>query len=51
MADRILDQARVFITPGSIFGSNGDRYIRLSLCAKPHNLQRALDRIQQLSNS
>lgn len=49
MADRILEQARVFITPGSIFGSNGDRYIRLSLCAKPHNLRRALDRIQQIN--
>lgn len=44
-ADKILEQARVFVVPGSIFGSNGDRYIRLSLCSKPEILQRALERI------
>jgi len=31
--DEILQQARVFITPGFIFGSNGQRYVRISLCA------------------
>ena len=51
MADRILAQTRVFVTPGSIFGSNGDRYIRLSLCATPDNLQRALQRIIDHKNS
>lgn len=45
LADKILEQARVFVVPGSIFGSNGDRYIRLSLCSKPEILQRALERI------
>ena len=34
LSDDILQKARVFITPGFIFGSNGDRYIRISLCAK-----------------
>ena len=33
-ADKILYEARVFLTPGFIFGSNGERYIRISLCAK-----------------
>ena len=45
LADKLLYEARVFIAPGFIFGSNGDRYIRLSLCATKENLQRALDRI------
>lgn len=45
LADRILYDARVFITPGFIFGSNGQRYIRISLCASEDLLRRALDRI------
>lgn len=47
MADRLLYEARVFIAPGFIFGKNGDRYIRLSLCANEQNLRRALDRIKK----
>ncbi len=47
MADRLLYEAGVFITPGFIFGSNGDRYIRISLCATEENLKRALQRITQ----
>ncbi|MEF2642996.1 MAG: aminotransferase class I/II-fold pyridoxal phosphate-dependent enzyme, partial [Paramuribaculum sp.] len=45
MADRLLYEAGVFITPGFIFGSNGERYIRISLCATEENLRRALQRI------
>lgn len=44
--DRILDRSGVFITPGGIFGSEGDQYIRVSLCATPETLQRALDKIK-----
>ncbi len=44
--DRILDEARVFITPGFIFGSNGNRYIRISLCATETKMQEALERIK-----
>lgn len=44
--DHILYDARVFITPGFIFGSNGSRYIRISLCATPEKLEEALKRIQ-----
>lgn len=47
LADRILDEARVFITPGFIFGHNGDRYIRISLCAPEDKLTEALARIKQ----
>ena len=45
--DAILDKARVFVVPGSIFGSNGDRHIRLSLCATQEKLNEALSRIKQ----
>ncbi|MDR2622527.1 MAG: aminotransferase class I/II-fold pyridoxal phosphate-dependent enzyme [Dysgonamonadaceae bacterium] len=47
LADRILYDARVFITPGFIFGSNGNNYIRISLCCKDEKLQEALERIKQ----
>jgi aspartate/methionine/tyrosine aminotransferase len=47
LADRMLRDARVFITPGFIFGSNGDRYIRISLCAPVDKLNEALKRIKQ----
>ncbi len=46
LADKVLYQARVFITPGFIFGSNGDRYIRISLCATEDKLNEALSRIK-----
>lgn len=43
--DLILEKCRVFITPGSIFGSNGNRYIRISLCAPIHRLDEAYNRL------
>jgi aspartate/methionine/tyrosine aminotransferase len=46
LSDRILYEAGVFITPGFIFGKNGERYIRISLCAKPHVLKRAAEKIR-----
>ena len=48
MSDKILYEAGVFITPGFIFGRNGEDYIRISLCAKPEVLKKAKDKIQQL---
>ena len=51
LADNILYNARVFITPGFIFGSNGDRYIRISLCATEEKMNEALNRIKQLVNN
>ena len=46
-ADNILYNARVFITPGFIFGSNGERFIRISLCATEEKMEEALTRIKQ----
>lgn len=45
ICDDVLYNAKVFITPGIIFGSNGESYVRISLCANEDTLQRALDRI------
>lgn len=50
LADRLLYEANIFITPGFIFGSNGERYIRISLCATEENLTRALNRIKDYNN-
>ncbi|MCP9611671.1 pyridoxal phosphate-dependent aminotransferase [Coprobacter tertius] len=46
LADKVLYQARVFITPGIIFGSQGKRFIRISLCATEEVLEKALERIK-----
>ncbi len=51
LADRVLYDARVFITPGFIFGSNGERYVRISLCATEENMQRALERIKEMNKN
>jgi aspartate/methionine/tyrosine aminotransferase len=48
LTERVLHEARVFITPGFIFGSNGERYIRISLCAKDEKMQQALERISKV---
>ena len=45
VSDKLLYEAGVFITPGFIFGKNGEDYIRISLCAKPQVLKKAYDRI------
>ena len=48
LTERVLHEARVFITPGFIFGSNGRRYIRISLCAKEEKLREALGRVEAM---
>ena len=50
LTERLLHEARVFITPGFIFGSNGQRYIRISLCAKEEKIQQALERIKEMKD-
>ena len=50
LTERVLHEARVFITPGFIFGSNGSRYIRISLCAKEDKMKEALRRIKEIQN-
>jgi LL-diaminopimelate aminotransferase len=44
--DDILYNAKVFLTPGSIFGSNGERYIRISLGSSVEKLKEAHERIK-----
>jgi len=46
--DRVLHEARVFIVPGFIFGSNGEGYIRISLCAPEERMEVALRRINEM---
>ena len=48
LTEKVLHEARVFITPGFIFGSNGKRYIRISLCAKDEKMEEALRRIKKV---
>jgi aspartate/methionine/tyrosine aminotransferase len=48
LADKLLYGANVFLTPGFIFGSRGDRYIRISLCCNEETLNEALQRIKRL---
>ena len=49
LANRVLYSANVFITPGFIFGSKGERYVRLSLCASEEVLRDAFSRIIELN--
>lgn len=44
--DRLLYEKHIFLTPGGIFGSEGEKYVRISLCASEEMLQRVLDRIK-----
>lgn len=46
LSDSILERGKVFITPGGIFGSAGNQYIRISLCAKEEVLEEAISRIK-----
>ena len=47
LSDEILNKARVFITPGGIFGKNGDKYVRVSLCTTVEKLDESLSRVQE----
>ena len=48
LTEKLLHQAHVFVAPGFIFGSNGERYIRISLCANEEKLDEALQRIKRM---
>lgn len=48
LADKMLYEAKVFLTPGFIFGSRGERYIRISLCCNETMLKEALERIKKI---
>ena len=46
LSDKLLHEAGVFITPGFIFGHNGDNYLRVSLCTTVEKFGRALEKIK-----
>jgi aspartate/methionine/tyrosine aminotransferase len=46
LSDEVLYKSRVFITPGGIFGSAGDRYIRVSLCSTEEKFDQSVQRIK-----
>jgi LL-diaminopimelate aminotransferase len=46
LSDRILYGAGVFLTPGGIFGSAGNQYVRISLCASEEKMEEAIQRIK-----
>jgi aspartate/methionine/tyrosine aminotransferase len=46
LSDHLLKEARVFITPGGIFGSEGSGYIRVSLCGSVEKITEAITRIK-----
>jgi hypothetical protein len=48
LSDRLLAEAGVFLTPGFVFGRNGENYIRASLCADIPVLEKALEKIAAL---
>jgi len=48
LADKMLYEAKVFLTPGFIFGTRGERYIRISLCCNETMLKEALERIREI---
>jgi aspartate/methionine/tyrosine aminotransferase len=50
LSDSVLQKARVFITPGGIFGDAGNNYVRVSLCSKQHVLEEAIERVVSAGN-
>lgn len=46
LSDEVLYKSNVFITPGGIFGTCGDKYIRVSLCSKEEKIEEAIQRIK-----
>ena len=43
--DNLLTKYGIFVAPGSIFGSNGEGYIRISLCSSKKNIIKAIERL------
>lgn len=48
LSDSFLRDAKIFITPGGVFGSGGNSYVRISLCSSTDLLKKSLERIQQV---
>lgn len=51
LSDEVLRDAAVFITPGGIFGSAGDRFVRISLCSPAERIGQALQRIKGIGKN
>lgn len=51
LSDEVLREAAVFITPGGIFGSAGDRFVRISLCSPAERIGQALQRIKGIGKN
>jgi aspartate/methionine/tyrosine aminotransferase len=47
VADRVLENAHVFLVPGIVFGKGGSGYLRLSLCSPVPTLNEALSLIRK----
>lgn len=45
LSDKVLNESNVFITPGGIFGSAGNNYVRVSLCSTEEKITEAIRRI------
>lgn len=48
LADKLLYEANIFITPGKVFGSNGEKYIRISLCSDTSKLNESIERVSKI---
>jgi len=46
LSDYLLYNHDIFATPGSVFGTNGDQYIRFSLCVEQKQLREVLNRVK-----
>jgi aspartate/methionine/tyrosine aminotransferase len=46
LSDKVLHESNVLITPGGIFGSNGNNYVRVSLSATEEKIEEAINRIK-----
>ena len=46
LSDKVLQESNVFVTPGGIFGSAGNNYVRVSLCTTEEKIQEAINRIR-----
>ncbi len=49
LSDEVLYKTNVFLTPGGIFGTQGDQFIRISLCNKIEVFEKSLERIKEIS--
>ena len=46
LSDKVLQGSNVFLTPGGIFGSAGNQYVRVSLCSTEEKMEEAINRIK-----